>query len=105
MNSGGYIPRPEASSLTLWGIVVQYLANQMDEKTFLHFLLLKLSRNDTPFFSRFAKQVREPIKTRKKLLSTDLVNTNDFYLSPYYFVNVDELFKYFVIFTFSYKVL
>ena len=29
---------------------------QMDTKTLLQFLLLILSRNDAPFFSRFAKQ-------------------------------------------------
>ena len=32
------------------------LPNQMDKKTLLQFLLLKLSQNDAPFFSPFAKQ-------------------------------------------------
>ena len=32
------------------------LPNQMDKKMLLQFLLLKLLRNDTPFFSPFAKQ-------------------------------------------------
>ena len=32
------------------------VANQMDKKTLLQFLLLKLSQNDAPFFSPFAKQ-------------------------------------------------
>ena len=32
------------------------LPNQMDKKMLLQFLLLKLSQNDAPFFSPFAKQ-------------------------------------------------
>ena len=51
VNSGGYILRREA-----WYQIQNYLPNQMDKKTLLQFLLLKLSQNDEPFFSRFAKQ-------------------------------------------------
>ena len=63
VNSGGYIPRCKASRYIstalhrpLGGQLLQYLPNQMDKKTLLQFLPLKLSRNDAPFFSQFAKQ-------------------------------------------------
>ena len=53
------------------------------KKTLLQFVLLKLSRNDAPFFSPFAKhseyprifQVTGANQNARKLLSTDLVNT------------------------------
>ena len=57
----------------------------MDGKTLLQFLLLKLLRNDTPFFCLFAKQwISKDIQTganqnARKWLSTDLVNINDDY--------------------------
>ena len=69
-----YIHHP---SPTLTGIVVLVFTKS---KTFLQFLLLKLSRKDAPFFSPFAKQwISKDIPSygtqskRAKLLSTDLV--------------------------------
>ena len=86
----------------------------MDKITLLQFLLLKLSRNDMPFFSPFTKQwiskdiprFREPIKT----LSTDLVNTNVYYLTcgVYFGVRACDIFSLFrwlmlILEYFSYK--
>ena len=64
VNSGGYIPRREVSRYIYPSLFTDLegdscfsiLPNQMDEKTLLQFILLKLSRNDAPFFSPFAKQ-------------------------------------------------
>ena len=61
-----------------------YLPNRTEKKkTLLHFLLLKLSRNDVPFFSpsqnsEYPKifRVTRANQNERKLLSTDLVNTN-----------------------------
>ena len=38
--------------------IIKYLPNQMDKKNVssINFFLLKLSQNDAPFFSLFAKQ-------------------------------------------------
>ena len=54
----------------------------MDKKTLLQFLLLKLSRNDAPFFSASRNseyprifRVTGANQNARKLLSTDLVNT------------------------------
>ena len=62
---------------------VSIYQNQMDKKTLLQFLLLKLSRNEAPFFSLFAKNEYPRIfpvtganQNARKLLSTDLLNTN-----------------------------
>jgi len=57
----------------------------MDKKSLLQFLLLKLSRNDRPFFSLFAKQwismdIPSNGSQSKLLYSTDLVNTNNYYI-------------------------
>ena len=55
----------------------------MDKKTLLQFLLLKLSPNDTPFFSpqndEYPRifQVTGANQNARKLLSTDLVNTKE----------------------------
>ena len=53
VNSGGYIPRREASRYISTAL---HRPNQMDKKMLFQFLLLKLSRNDAPFFFLFAKQ-------------------------------------------------
>ena len=59
------------------------------KKPLLQFLLLKLSRNDAPFFSPFANseyprifRVTGANQNARKLLSTDLVNTKADYLYP-----------------------
>ena len=70
VNSGGYIPLdakrqgiypplftdPEGDSCVISCIYGIVFTKSDDKKTLLQFLLLRLSRNDGPSFSPFAKQ-------------------------------------------------